>query len=124
MGVLPERPVRAAELYDRAVYGSNVRRAVSESMQDYCARRRTEFEDLTKISPETGVSDDLRGYMLLRFSGLSKSEQSQVVASSGNSYELDRIERALRLQHRRLPAPRPEEDFRGVMNGRTCDQIT
>ena len=38
-GILPERPIRAAELYDRAVYGSNVRRQPTETMADYCLRR-------------------------------------------------------------------------------------
>eukprot|EP00969_Alexandrium_andersonii_P087837 3874541-Alexandrium_andersonii.AAC.1 len=60
VGVLPERPIRAAELYDRAVYGANVHRQVHETMADYCARRKTDWDDLTKVSPDTSVSDDLR----------------------------------------------------------------
>ena len=97
--VLPERPIRAAELYDRAVYGSNVRRKPDETMADYCVRRSTDWDDLRKVSSDTSVSDDLRGYMLLRFSGLSRVEQTQVLASAGNSYSLKGIEASLRLQH-------------------------
>ena len=98
-GVLPERPIRAAELYDRAVYGANVRRQPTETMADYCVRRNTDWDELTKVSSDTSVSSDLRGYMLLRFSGLSRQEQTQVLSSAGNSYELKGIEASLRLQH-------------------------
>ena len=58
-GVLPDRPVRAAELYDKAVYASTVRRGPTESMQDYCLRRTQEWKDLSKVSEDTGLSDDL-----------------------------------------------------------------
>jgi len=98
-GVLPERPIRAAELYDRAVYGHNVRRQPTETMADYCVRRATDWEELSKVSADTGVSSDLQGYMLLRFSGLSRVEQTQALSSAGNSYDLKGIEAALRLQH-------------------------
>ena len=37
--------------------------------------------------------------MLLRFSGLSRVEQTQVLSSAGNSYQLNGIESALRHQH-------------------------
>ena len=98
-GVLPERPIRAAELYDRAVYGGNVRRQPTETMADYCVRRNTDWSELTKVSTGASVSSDLRGYMLLRFSGLSRQEQTQVLSSANNSYELKGIEASLRLQH-------------------------
>ena len=97
--IAPARPVRAAELFDKAIYAGTVRRGRSESMQDYCARRTAEWDELRKVSSETSLSEDLRGYMLLRFSGLSRQEQSQVIASTGNKYELKPIEDALRLQH-------------------------
>ena len=71
-GVLPEKPIRAAELYDRAVYGSNVRRQPSETMADYCVRCATVWSELKKVSAETSVSPDLQGYMLLRLSGLTR----------------------------------------------------
>ena len=100
-GVLPEKPIRAAELYDRAdaIYGSSVRHQPSETMADYCVRRATDWEELKKVSVETSVSPDLQGYMLLRLSGLSRQEQTQVLSSAGNKYELKGIEAALRLQH-------------------------
>merc|ERR1711994_928128 len=98
-GVLPEKPIRAAELYDRAVDGSNVRRQPSETMADYCVRRAADWSELKKVSTETSVSPDLQGCMLLRLSGLTRQEQTQVLSSTGNKYELKGIEAALHLQH-------------------------
>ena len=63
-------------------------------------RRATRpLRDIKKVSAETSVSPDLQGYMLLRSSGLSRQEQTQVLSSARNKYELKGIEAALRLQH-------------------------
>eukprot|EP00974_Lingulodinium_polyedra_P014030 1358287-Lingulodinium_polyedra.AAC.1 len=68
-------------------------------MQDYTVRRRREFTDLREVSEETQVSEDIQAALVLRFSGLSKREQSVALASNSNKFTLEGIECALRIQY-------------------------
>eukprot|EP00974_Lingulodinium_polyedra_P105857 10247309-Lingulodinium_polyedra.AAC.1 len=68
-------------------------------MQDYTVRRRREFQDLREVSEETQVSEDIQAAFVLRFSGLSKREQSGVLASNSNKFTFEGIECGLRVQY-------------------------
>eukprot|EP00971_Amphidinium_carterae_P153768 3048922-Amphidinium_carterae.1 len=59
------------------------------------------MKELTDISPQTTVSADVldvQAQLLLRFSGLSASQRSQVIAAAGNHMDIDSIEQGLRAQ--------------------------
>eukprot|EP00971_Amphidinium_carterae_P339909 6477977-Amphidinium_carterae.1 len=67
-------------------------------MQAYMVRRRRELEELTAVSPDTSISRDLQAQLLLRFAGLNMKDKSQVLASTNNVWDMDKIEQALRTQ--------------------------
>eukprot|EP00971_Amphidinium_carterae_P011536 227098-Amphidinium_carterae.2 len=56
------------------------------------------MKELTDISPQTTVSTDVQAQLLLRFSGLTPGQRSQVIAAAGNRMDMDSIEQGLRAQ--------------------------
>ena len=80
-----EAPIRVAETFELAFYDKSVWRSSSESMAAYIVRRHREFDKLKELSNHTEVSDDIKAHLLLKFSGLSMQQRSQVVASCNNS---------------------------------------
>ena len=93
-----EGPIRVAETFEQVFYAKTVYRARGESMQAYIVRRRREFDKLGELSGSTSVSDDIKTHLLLRFSGLSMTQRTSVIASVGNVFELTKVEHALRTQ--------------------------
>ncbi len=67
-------------------------------MAAYIVRRHREFDKLKELSAQAEVSDDIKANLLLKFSGLSMQQRSQVVASCNNQYNLKLIESALCTQ--------------------------
>ena len=94
-----ERPVRAAEMFDSVFFNSGVWRKLRERMQQYIQRRDRDFEQLKKVSSSTEVTDDIKAHLLLKFSRISAQEQSAIVSSCGNVYDLEKFKTALRMQH-------------------------
>jgi hypothetical protein len=93
-----ETPIRVAETFEQVFYDRTFRRASTESMAAYIVRRKREFDKLKEISDKTEISDDIKAHLLLKFSGLSTQQRSQVVASCANQFNLKLIEGALRTQ--------------------------
>jgi hypothetical protein len=94
-----EKPVRANQIFLKTFYGKNVWRQNGESMQQYAVRRTKDFSDLTTISAETKISDDLKSMLLMTFAGLTDKEQAGILSSTANSYELSKITTALKVQY-------------------------
>merc|ERR1712194_548516 len=61
-------------------------------------------------SDKTAISEDIKCHFLLRFSGLSNFQRSQVIASCGNKFELAPMEAAMRTQ---FPSAHASEDRGG-----------
>ena len=93
-----EIPIKRAEVFDKVFYLQTVRRKNDESMQKFIIRRHKEFAELKDISADTAISDDIKAHLLLRFAGISRQERAQIIASTGNSFDLKHIEAALRTQ--------------------------
>eukprot|EP00971_Amphidinium_carterae_P021642 426856-Amphidinium_carterae.3 len=93
-----EKPLRAQKRFDQAFFSKAAYRAQGESMQAYMVRRRRELEELTAVSPDASISRDLQAQLLLRFAGLNMKDKSQVLASTNNVWDMDKIEQALRTQ--------------------------
>jgi hypothetical protein len=93
-----ETPIRVTETFELVFHDKTVWRANSESMAAYIVRRKREFDKLKELSSHTEVSDDIKSHLLLKFSGLSPPQRSQVVASCNNQFNLKLIESALRTQ--------------------------
>ena len=77
-----DTPVRTAELFDRVFYDRTVWRASDEPMAAFIVRREREFSELTRINPETTLSKGIQAHLLLRFSGLTWQQRSQIVSSA------------------------------------------
>eukprot|EP00971_Amphidinium_carterae_P306481 6090203-Amphidinium_carterae.1 len=67
-------------------------------MAAFILRRKREMKELTDISPQTTVSGDVQAQLLLRFSGLTAGQRSQVIAAAGNRMDFDSIEQGLRAK--------------------------
>ena len=93
-----ETPIRVAETFEQVFYDRTVWRANTESMAAYIVRRKREFDKLKEISNTTEISDDIKAHLLLKFSGLTTQQRSQIVASCANQFNLKLIESALRTQ--------------------------
>ena len=93
-----EKPIRVTETFELVFYDRTVWKATSESMASYIGRRHREFDKLKELSAQTEISDDIKAHMLLKFSGLSVQQRSQVVASCATQFNLKLIEGALRTQ--------------------------
>ena len=94
-----EAPIRATETFDKVFYAKAVWRDPHESMHSYIIRRERELNDLTKVSAKTIVSPDIQAHLLLRFSGLSITQQNQIVSSCKNEYDPAQFQMAPRMQH-------------------------
>ena len=58
--VAKEKPLRASDLFERIFYAKGAHRKAGEAMQMYVLRRRRELEDLSRITPETQISETFR----------------------------------------------------------------
>ena len=94
--IAKEKPVRASELFERVLYSRGAHRKRGEAMHVYVMRRRRELEELTKLSSQTSISEDIQAYLLLRFSGLSMQQRAQVISAANNEFTLTAIEKGLR----------------------------
>ena len=91
-------PIKRAEVFDNVFYLPTVWRKGDESMQKFIIRRHKDFAELREVSADTAISDDIKAHLLLRFAGISRQEKAQIIASTGNSFDLKGIESALRTQ--------------------------
>ena len=90
-----EAPIHSTETFDEVFYAKTVWRDPHESMHPYIIRGERELNDLTKVSAKTIVSPDIQAHLLL----FSIMQQSQIVCSCKNEYDLARFQMALRMQH-------------------------
>ena len=93
-----------------------------EDINDFISRRIDEYERLKDLSGgKTLVSDDLRAFFLLEFSGVTEEQHKRILASAGNDYGWDSIVEAMQIQldssHAR-PNTRPFG--KGGISGRPC----
>ena len=91
-------------------------------MHSYTIRRERELNDFTKVSAKTIVSPDVQAHLLLRFSGLSITQQSQIVSSCKNEYDLAQFQTALRMQHPNIHLHRgspPPGTGKGATHGKS-----
>eukprot|EP00971_Amphidinium_carterae_P166254 3295343-Amphidinium_carterae.1 len=96
--IAKERPLRIQERFEKVFFSQTAYRSSGESMAAFIVRRKREMKELTDISPQTTVSADVQAQLLLRFSGLSASQRSQVIAAAGNHMDIDSVEKGLRAQ--------------------------
>ena len=89
-------------MFDVVFYHQDVWRRVREPMQQYISRRDRDFEGLRKVSDTTLISDDIKAHLLLKFSRIPPEQQSNIVSSSGNAYDLTKFKTAMRMQHHNI----------------------
>eukprot|EP00971_Amphidinium_carterae_P351904 6492330-Amphidinium_carterae.1 len=94
--VAKEAPVRTTELFDAVFYSRTVARGNGESIHAYLVRRRREVSELSKLSPETTLSQELQSQLLLKHAGLTHAQKTQALSAAGGSFKLADVEKALR----------------------------
>ena len=75
------------------------RRRAGEPMEDYLTRLTVARRNAQKEDPGTSYSELATARKMLRCSGLSKSEQRQVLSAAGATWQLDKIRGALKLMY-------------------------
>ena len=113
--------VKKTEQFDRSFERGFRKRG--QPLDVYIRSRRQEWADLQDLDDGTKMSDDLLAYFFLKHSGLSKEDRRQILLNSGSSYDLDSIEKAMRVSfhdvHEREKQARPDERrFKGGGKGR------
>ena len=68
-------------------------------MQQYIVRREQDFRRLEENATGTSVPEQIRAMMLLCFGGLDPKEQTSILSSCNNTYEFQKIARAMRIQY-------------------------
>ena len=92
---------KAAPLKKRDAFEEFFRRgarAPAESIQDFIARRETEYEKMTALSPDTTVSEDLRTFFMLSLASISDEQHRAVLGQCQNDYKWDAITSAMLVQ--------------------------
>ncbi|CAK9095849.1 Pentatricopeptide repeat-containing protein, partial [Durusdinium trenchii] len=97
--IAAELPVKTSELFFQAFYSPNVWRKNNETMQQYIVRREQDFRRLEENATGTSVPEQIRAMMLLCFGGLDPKEQTSILSSCNNTYEFQKIARAMRIQY-------------------------
>ena len=113
VAIQQEKPVRVSETFESVFYDKAVWRSPKETMAAYIVRRKRDFDKLKDLSQTTNISDDIKVHLLLKFSGLSATQRSQVVASCNNKHDLALVETALRTQFpniHEMPPYKPKAD--------------
>ena len=78
--VFPYRREEAKQLYKMGHETTgHLCRQSTEQMTEYCDRRRRWYESLLELNDGMTLSDDIRANLLLECSGLSRSDQRQVI---------------------------------------------
>ena len=99
--VFPSAKAEAKELYVTSQrVGGPLSRQNGESMISFISRRRRWAKMLHNLDPSIGMSDELRGDMLMDRSGLSETERLMVLTSTGNGIDLEKMAEALRANIR------------------------
>eukprot|EP00972_Heterocapsa_arctica_P042902 6325099-Heterocapsa_arctica.AAC.1 len=92
---------KAAPLKKREAFKEFFRRgarAPTETIQDFIARRESDYEKLTSLSPDTAVSDDLRTFFLLDLANITHDQHRQILGQCGSEYIWDTITTAMLVQ--------------------------
>ena len=85
---------RLPKAMERALFSPEGRRGQKESMLQYVARKRTLFQELTRVQCE--LPSQALGYLMLRDAGLNERAWDTVETWTKGSYELTEIAVALR----------------------------
>ena len=68
-----------------------------QALDIYLRSRRQDWYDLQDLDDQTKMSDDLLAYFILKQCGLSREERRQILLNSGSEYNLDAIEKSMRV---------------------------
>eukprot|EP00971_Amphidinium_carterae_P200764 3983905-Amphidinium_carterae.1 len=79
-----EAPVRTTELFEAVFYNRTVVRGNGETLHAYLVRRRREVSELSKLSPETTLTEELQSQLLLKHAGLSHAQKTQALSAFQN----------------------------------------
>ena len=73
-------------------------RRPGEEVNDYIARRETEYSRMRELSGDTSVSPDLRAFFLLDMASIDETQHLKILGQAGNEYDLARIKAVMAIQ--------------------------
>ena len=89
--------VKKTEQFDR--FFEKGFRKRGQPLDAYIRTRRQDWADLQDLDAGTTMSPDLLAYFILKQSGLSKDDRRQILLSTGSAYDLDSIERSMKVSY-------------------------
>ncbi|CAJ1329760.1 unnamed protein product, partial [Effrenium voratum] len=72
-------------------------RKKGQALDAYLRQRRQDWRDLQELDDQTRMSNDLLSYFILKQCNLSREDRRQILLSSQSKYDLDEIEKAMRI---------------------------
>eukprot|EP00971_Amphidinium_carterae_P309794 6156362-Amphidinium_carterae.1 len=93
-----ERPLRVHQAFEDVFYSRKAQRQTGEPIHTFISRRHREWDRLVELSPDSGLSSEIRAQLLMRQAGLSQLQRTQILASTGNKLDLSAVEGALKMQ--------------------------
>ena len=101
--------VKKTEQFDR--FFERGFRKKGQPLDQYLRVRRQDWADLKDLDEHTSMSDDLLAYFILKQCGLGRDERRQILLNSGSSYDLDSIERAMRVSFHDIHERERQKNF-------------
>ncbi|CAK9062808.1 unnamed protein product [Durusdinium trenchii] len=112
--------VRKTEEFDKFFERGFRRRG--QALDTYLRSRRQDWHELQELDDQTSMSPDLLAYFILKQCNLSKEDRRQILLANNSSYDLDGIERAMRVSffdiHEREKVMKPSWDARSKGQGK------
>ena len=87
--------VKKTEQFDR--FFERGYRKKGQALDAYVRSRRQDWNDLKELDEHTSMSEDLLAYFILKQCNLSKDERRQILLNNQSKYDLEGIERAMRV---------------------------
>eukprot|EP00913_Durusdinium_trenchii_P019561 g18388.t1 len=113
--------IKKTEQFDR--FFERGFRKRGQALDAYLRSRKLDWAELQELDSETKMSSDLLAYFVLKQSGLSKDDRRQILLNSGSDYNLESIEKAMRVSyydiHEKEKISKFHDDRRGKGYGKT-----
>ena len=98
--IFPKKLAEAKVLYQQGhKMKGGLSRQPSEPMVNYISRRTRWWKQLVELDPDIGLSETIRGELLLESAGLNRNEQLMVLTSANNVRTFEAISAAVIDQH-------------------------
>ena len=108
--------IKKTEQFDR--FFEQGYRKRGQALDSYFRTRKQDWAELQELDAETKMSSDLLAYFVLKQSGLSRDDRRQILLNSGSNYDLESMEKAMRVSFHDIHEKEKTFKFAGARRGK------